>query len=355
MRFFLFLLVFLFGSTSFSQEWTGAIVKVYATNGGVGSGVHVGNGYVLTAAHVTEGQPVRLLWPSGTVSSGQYISRSINADLSAVVTTHIGPSLPLGTEYPTTGDSVYGVGYGPGQLSVRTTQLRGYKSSGHRFSTEPFSVPGDSGGALVYKDRLVGIITGGELYSRNGPAIDSHGPCCNELHRFLGAIGRRLCPDERCPNPYLVPTTPQPQPIVGYPIPATPIPSRPIPSQPIPSQPIPTTPRPVPAVPETIPVTPVIDIDYEKLATLVVSAMADDPRFKTKCECDVNAIVAQVVAQTPKPTQPVIDYDRIVAEVTDQIAQRPMTIRIVNGQGKVISSQSQPLGGTFSLQFVPKN
>ena len=131
-----------------------AVVRVDMKNGGVGSGVHIGHGLVITAAHVVDKaeniqidrKPAEVLWANA------------GYDLAAVRTETNGPAAQLRCTEPEIGEQLTAYGH-PAGLSRTRTQ-------GH--------VAGKTG--VVERWRAVFAADLTVFFGNSGgPAFDSHG------------------------------------------------------------------------------------------------------------------------------------------------------------------------------------
>ena len=130
-------------------------------------------GYVLTAAHVIEsGAPVRATWHDGRTSAARVVVADARLDVALLsVTPPPGAAvIPLADRdhWPQQGDTVELIGYGGGQLRHWRASVNGYALTDGtgRYQTLSLNTPtigGDSGGAIVWRCKVVGVMWGGRL------------------------------------------------------------------------------------------------------------------------------------------------------------------------------------------------
>ena len=163
-------------------------VRVFAFNqpeGSHGSGVHIGNGYILTAAHVTSkiGGVVGVKTKNGSTIKAVKLWSNADYDV-ALLRTNSDRSAGLGSAYldcsgAQVGDHIYAIG-SPGILEFVTTYGR---VAGEAKNFNPFEVlvpmditvsGGSSGGGVFNTDGyVVGIAVGGMLDSYQGNSYGS--------------------------------------------------------------------------------------------------------------------------------------------------------------------------------------
>jgi S1-C subfamily serine protease len=168
------LLACLFILTAYSPppKLASSVVRVDLASGGHGSGVYIGNGIVLTAAHVTKGQKVvTLKLDDDTVLSADVLW--INEDYDVAALRPISPnkmaSSTLSCRPPVRGDIVVTAG-SPGReddLYIPGTIVGNERKSAPWRSVVIAAMPatgGISGGAVFdQSDNVVGITVGGML------------------------------------------------------------------------------------------------------------------------------------------------------------------------------------------------
>ena len=99
------------------------------------------------------------------------------------------------SEWPRQGDAVELIGYGGGRLRHWSAKVNGYTLTGETnkhqtLSIDTTTIGGDSGGAIAFEGRLVGVIWGGPLAGPRGPMVATHGTCCVAID----ALVRRAVP-----------------------------------------------------------------------------------------------------------------------------------------------------------------
>jgi S1-C subfamily serine protease len=140
-------------------------VKVVVAAGGHGSGVHIGNGIVLSAAHVAgEGEKITIQTSDGEARDAAVYWSSASFDLALIQTTSDNlPTVNLTCTDPLPGDAVIAEG---NPQSLEFVSARGYVVGGARKSDiwesviplDMTIVPGMSGGPLIdMRGNLVGI------------------------------------------------------------------------------------------------------------------------------------------------------------------------------------------------------
>ena len=164
----------------------------------MGSGTLIGSdghiGVVLTAAHVVKrSRTVPVVWPIGHCALGEVLAVDSHSDLAAIL---VAP--PLGAaaielanaaELPSPGEQVELAGYGGGALRRWTARVHGYKRI-HRqhgpwiVTDAGLPVIGDSGGPILYRQRLVGVISRGIRPVHAGPGVLTCGPQAGGILSF---------------------------------------------------------------------------------------------------------------------------------------------------------------------------
>lgn len=98
-----------------------AVVKVVDGDGGHGSGTHLGNGVILTAAHVVEGEEkITVIDAAGVQSNASVIWLSQEYDIALLSTNYTGPSAALRCDPAGVGEGVTASG-SPGEWDFVTT------------------------------------------------------------------------------------------------------------------------------------------------------------------------------------------------------------------------------------------
>ena len=182
-----------------------AVLQVFGGAGaGCGTLVRVDGqrGWLLTAAHVVEGSPrCRAQWATGEARDGQVVASDDQLDVALVVLD--APldaiTLPLAgaDQWPRQGDVVELIGYGGGRLRHWSAKVNGYALTGQTqrhqtLSIDTQTIGGDSGGAIAFNDRLVGVIWGGPLAGPRGPMVATHGTCCVAIDALGSPRGARV-------------------------------------------------------------------------------------------------------------------------------------------------------------------
>jgi serine protease Do len=138
---------------------------------GVGSGIVLGEGRVLTNAHNVRGSHVTVTFADGRTAEGSVAGTDIDGDLAVIeVETGEVPALPWATDVPAIGTPVFGLA-NPGGRGLRVTfgfvsgvdrsfrGPRGLRITGSLEHTAPL-LPGSSGGPVLnVAGQLLGINT----------------------------------------------------------------------------------------------------------------------------------------------------------------------------------------------------
>jgi hypothetical protein len=270
------------------RHLTDAVVQVLSARGaGCGTLIRVddGVGQILTAAHVVQGSAAcRIVWHDGTATAARVAAADAVLDVALLVgeAPPDAATIPLAGEnqWPARGDVVELIGYGGGRLRHWQAAVNGYALTGgtgkhQTLSVDTQTIGGDSGGAMIFRQRLVGVIWGGPLAGPLGPMTATHGTCCVAIQSFLK---RAAAGDARAAPPDdIVATTP---PCRGPHCPLVP-PARKPPSSP-------QSPLPSAALRE-----------IERLSTEIarLERQIAELRQPTPIEIDVQAIVAALVEQ----------------------------------------------------------
>ncbi len=277
-----------------------------------GSGVCVwSNGdtlIVLTAAHVIEGHKlVRIYWQDGKTGVGSVIGVDAGNDIAVIQSNFKGrvTTIPLASEPPPEGAKIEILGFGGPQDTLRRFYGK-VIDTGSKISAQAYLLSGDSGSGMIYNGSVVGIIRGGPYLSQG--VIDARGQQWSLVHPAGGASCRPIAAlVGRC-APFCV---------------RPPSPSR---------SAYPPTVDPVPQ--------PTIDpVDYNLLAEKVLELLATDERFKGK-----DGVDGKDASE--------LDLDTLSKEVDKRLP--PLTIQIVDRDGKVLSSASRRLGEKLQILFQPK-
>jgi serine protease Do len=152
-------------------EQAGSSVVGIGQRWGVGSGIVLGEGRVLTNAHNVRGSHVTVTFADGHTAEGTVAGTDIDGDLAVIeVETGQVPALSWATEAPATGTPVFGLA-NPGGRGLRVTfgfvsgvdrafrGPRGVRITGSLEHTAPL-LPGSSGGPVLNAaGQLLGINT----------------------------------------------------------------------------------------------------------------------------------------------------------------------------------------------------
>ena len=164
---------------------------------GIGSGIVLGTGRVLTNAHNVRGSQVTVTFADGRKAEGNVAGHDIDGDL-AVIEADTGqvPALPWATAAPTIGMPVFAVA-NPGGRGLRVTfgsvsgidrtfrGPRGLRITGSVEHTAPL-LPGSSGGPVLdVQGQLLGINT-----NRLGEGFYLAIPADEALRRRVDALAR---------------------------------------------------------------------------------------------------------------------------------------------------------------------
>ncbi len=164
---------------------------------GIGSGIVLGEGRVLTNAHNVRGSQVTVTFADGRTAEGTVAGHDIDGDL-AVINTDTGPSAPLAwaTDAPAVGAPVFALA-NPGGRGLRVTfgfvsgidrsfrGPRGTRITGSLEHTAPL-LPGSSGGPVLSAGgQLLGINT-----NRLGEGFYLAIPADETLRGRVDALGR---------------------------------------------------------------------------------------------------------------------------------------------------------------------
>ena len=175
----------------------GASVTGIGQRWGVGSGVVLGAGRVLTNAHNVRGSQVTVTFADGRTAEGNVAGHDIDGDL-AVIEADTGqtPALPWATGAPAIGTSVFALA-NPGGRGLRVTfgfvsgidrtfrGPRGLRITGSLEHTAPL-LPGSSGGPVLdAAGHLLGINT-----NRLGEGFYLAIPADEALRRRVDALAR---------------------------------------------------------------------------------------------------------------------------------------------------------------------
>lgn len=137
--------------------------------GGHGSGVHLGNGLILTAAHVVEGETeVLIRYANSAMAPARVVGVNTEYDFAFVQTDYVGPAARWSCDPVKIGDSLVAVG-SPYDIEFVTTQgtvagrMQKLDHWPSVFTASINTGPGMSGGPVFNRSTglLVGITVGG--------------------------------------------------------------------------------------------------------------------------------------------------------------------------------------------------
>jgi serine protease Do len=164
---------------------------------GIGSGIVLGEGRVLTNAHNVRGSQVTVTFADGRTAEGNVAGHDIDGDLAVIeVDTGQVPALPWATAAPAIGTPVFALA-NPGGRGLRVTfgsvsgidrtfrGPRGLRITGSLEHTAPL-LPGSSGGPVLdAQGQLLGINT-----NRLGEGFYLAIPADDALRRRVDALAR---------------------------------------------------------------------------------------------------------------------------------------------------------------------
>ena len=198
MRCTLLLVIFLIASQARAEDppWIDAICTVSAGSAR-GTGVLIsednGVGHLLTNHHVV-GRTVNVSckWINGYALRGTVVWKDKGADQALVrLSVPRGVSTLPGAqkgERPRQGENVQLAGFGgtSGKLTVWNGVVNGYLESSkgaHQIEVNVNSISGDSGGAIVFNDKLAAVLWGGpvsngRMYATRGTIAQYAADCC---------------------------------------------------------------------------------------------------------------------------------------------------------------------------------
>ena len=213
------LLAFILSPAATGQDPAAAVVRIVSSQG-AGSGTLIAQTeqppYILTAAHVVQDSAtITALWADGHRSPARLLAADEHLDRALLeVTPPRGAAtieLAAENQWPTRGDTVELIGYGGGQLRHWQATVKGYAltrglNKYQTLSVATATIGGDSGGAILFRNRLVGVIWGGPLAGPRGPMLATHGSCSIAIGAFVEKVlGRRpsvpICTGPNCPLP----------------------------------------------------------------------------------------------------------------------------------------------------------
>tara|TARA_R100001594_G_scaffold29299_4_gene54779 strand:+ start:5610 stop:6656 length:1047 start_codon:yes stop_codon:yes gene_type:complete len=286
-----------------------------------GSGVCVwSNGdtvVVLTAAHVVDPPMATTIhWQDGRTVQAKIIGIDRRNDIAVLQANFKGKvtTIPVAAQSPPEGARIEILGFGGPRTSLRRFLGKVIKT-GDRVESQAYLLSGDSGAAMVYRGTVVGIISGGPYLSEG--VIDARGQRWPLVHPAGGSGCRPIASlVGRC-APFCFPERSSAS-----------------------SDAYPDSPDNPPG--------PVRDaVDYERLAEVLIEKIAADERFRGAPGKD------GVNGKPGKDSAPLeLDLDDLSREVDKRLP--PLTIQIVDRDGKVLSSASRRLGEKLQILFQPK-
>jgi S1-C subfamily serine protease len=151
-------------TTAPRSSLAGPVVKVMIGNEGHGSGTHLGNGYILTAAHVVEGQKtLGIVLDNGKTATADVLWASPDYDV-ALIRAPIGDlagSSHLACRSPAVGETIHSSG-NPGPLDFITTWGR---VAGAARAFAPWK------SVFIVDAAIIPGVSGGPVYDGNGDVI----------------------------------------------------------------------------------------------------------------------------------------------------------------------------------------
>ena len=93
------------------------------------------------------------------------------------------------------GETVEVIGFGGGRFRHFAAKVLGYTAKEVRNNSQLVvafqPISGDSGGAVLYRQKLAGILWGGPCEGPRQPAYETHATCCIYINQFLQGLGCR--------------------------------------------------------------------------------------------------------------------------------------------------------------------
>lgn len=320
----------------------------------VGSGAYLGDRLVLSCAHVfSEIQrtaPISVTFPSGEQRYGYLVAIDTTWDQALVELTAEPQATPLcvAWENPAIGETVTAVGYAQGRTGLsRRGRVLKYMAAGREdkadwFALEGAATEGCSGGPIFNADGLVI----GPLWGTNDEEIV--GVMTGRTQVFLQPWQERLeavrlaqCGPEGC--------TPRGRIVVSPPT------LRVAPRTTAPRTTAPSTTAPAPMVPLPTP-----QIDYDRLADLIIAKIKADPAFcgppgPTGPPGPAGPPGKDGEPGLPGPAGPAgtSSIDTLALAEAIQAALPGITVRNIGADGQVIDTEHIPLGGMLNLHHKP--
>ena len=178
------LVILILSAPVFAQRpvWSNAVCGVCNPAGGCGTGTVIHQdgkqwAYVVTNQHVVGSHSTAAIeWSNGYTQSGKVIYRHRAADL-AVVALRVRAKLvvlPIANsdQMPEPDSVVQLAGYGTKRkFTVWSATYKGteeLRGGTHQVKVDTEAESGDSGGPIIYKNRLIGVLWGGSGYVKRG-------------------------------------------------------------------------------------------------------------------------------------------------------------------------------------------
>ena len=265
---------------------------------------------ILTAAHVVDNAgPVKIYWQDGKTAGGTVVGTDVQNDIAVIQCRFKGKvtTIPLASQPPPEGVKVEILGFGGPQDTLRRFYGKVIET-GSKVSAQAYLLSGDSGSGMIYKGTVVGIIRGGPYLSQG--IIDARGGRWALVHPAGGASCRPIAAlVGRC-TPFCV--RPASPPRSAY-----------------------------PPVVDSQPRPPVNSVDYDLLAEKVAAILAASGSLEGKPGKD-GKDAGKVE----------LDFGQLTEEINKRLP--PLTIQIVDRNGKILSSGSRRLGERLQILFEPK-
>ena len=335
----------------------------------LGSGLYLGDQYVLTAAHLFRGEgnaPAEVTFRLGDEEViGQRLS-GIDSDGwpwdSAVIRLNREPrtALPdiqVSPRDASPGDTLWVAGYSQGKLLYRSGKFVHFCSGAKSPSCPDWQIKvmapsygGDSGGPIFFEDgTLAGNLYGsGDQHTPEHLRKDTHGLCAKYTRRLFSRLfsGRQRipqdkpranrpgnCPPGGCPNPQGQPGEQPKAPWSGVDI--------------------------ITVVPEDTPPPPTVDLSGIR-AELAALREAIETLELQQGEKGDSGIQGERGLQGDKGDTGLQGEQFDIASLTDDqilaLALRlpPVRLQTIDAEGEVIKEASEPLGKPLKLRLIPK-
>jgi S1-C subfamily serine protease len=142
--------VSLAGTSNPTEDALASVAVVHTLNS-IGTAFAVGNGELLTAAHVVTGQHSVQLTVGTTLGTATVVKVSTRLDVAVLKTRMTIPPLSLSPTSPAMGENVYAVGAALGDLSITRGVISGQRSVGGfpHLQTDAAVNEGNSGGPII--------------------------------------------------------------------------------------------------------------------------------------------------------------------------------------------------------------